>query len=241
MHDTLEYIARRPDPPQVTTRTSSPSASLYAFTENFVLPLSHDEVVHGKGSLLDKMPGDDWQKFANLRLLLRLHVRAAGQEAAVHGRRVRPVARVEPRREPRLAPARTTPAHAGDRSAGSADLNRLYRGEPALHELDCDPRRLRVDRRHATPTSSVLAFLRRGARSPRTSVRGRLQLHAGAARRTIASAFPPPAAGASCSTATPPSTAAAARATGGRRSAADPAHGRSHSLASPCRRSASCS
>ena len=62
---------------------------MYAFTENFVLPLSHDEVVHGKGSLLDKMPGDRWQKFANLRALYALHVGAPRQEAALHGRRDR--------------------------------------------------------------------------------------------------------------------------------------------------------
>ena len=63
---------------------------MYAFSENFVLPLSHDEVVHVKGSLLSQMPGDRWQQLANLRLLLAYHVGPAGQEAPVHGRRVRP-------------------------------------------------------------------------------------------------------------------------------------------------------
>jgi 1,4-alpha-glucan branching enzyme len=58
---------------------------MYAWSENFVLPISHDEVVHGKGSMLARMPGDEWQKFANLRAYLRLHVGASGQEAAVHG------------------------------------------------------------------------------------------------------------------------------------------------------------
>ena len=90
MHDTLKYMSHDPvhrkfHHNELTFRM------IYAFHENFVLPLSHDEVVHGKGSLLGKMPGDLWQKFANLRLALRLHVRATRQKTAVHGRRVRPV------------------------------------------------------------------------------------------------------------------------------------------------------
>ena len=57
----------------------------YAFTENFILPLSHDEVVYGKGSLLSKMPGDAWQKFANLRLLLAYQYLSSRKETTLHG------------------------------------------------------------------------------------------------------------------------------------------------------------
>src|SRR5437660_10528706 len=68
MHDTLEYFAHDPIH-RIYHQNQLTFRMLYGFTENFVLPLSHDEVVHGKGSLVGKMPGDDWQKFANLRLL----------------------------------------------------------------------------------------------------------------------------------------------------------------------------
>jgi len=69
MHDTLEYFSQ--DPIHRKYHQDKMTFSLwYAFFENFILPLSHDEVVHGKGSLIGKMPGDGWQKFANLRLLL---------------------------------------------------------------------------------------------------------------------------------------------------------------------------
>ena len=71
MHDTLSWFEK--DPVYRSYHQNALSFSLYyAFNENFVLPLSHDEVVYGKGSLLSKMPGDDWQKFANLRLLYGL-------------------------------------------------------------------------------------------------------------------------------------------------------------------------
>ncbi len=89
MHDTLAYFAARPGLPPLPPPRAHVLPRLRVH-ENFVLPLSHDEVVHGKGSLLRKMPGDRWQQLANLRAALRVHVGAPGQEAPLHGRRARP-------------------------------------------------------------------------------------------------------------------------------------------------------
>ena len=105
MHDTLEYISNDP----IYRRWSHDKMTfglLYAFSENFVLPISHDEVVHGKRSVVGKMPGDEWQRFANVARLLRLHVGPSGQEAPVHGPGVRPDDGVERRRIAALVAAR---------------------------------------------------------------------------------------------------------------------------------------
>ncbi len=135
MHDTLEYMSKDPvhrpyHHNKLTFRM------LYAFHENFILPLSHDEVVHGKGSLLAKMPGDDWQKFANLRLLFGYMYAQPGKKLLFMGGEFGQWS--EWYHETSLDwHLLDYPLHAGlQRWVG--DLNRAYQNEPALHQLDFD-------------------------------------------------------------------------------------------------------
>ncbi len=133
MHDTLQYFAyepihRRYHHHDLTFR------SIYRTTENFVLPLSHDEVVHGKGSLLAKMPGDDWQRFANLRLLLGSMYGQPGKKLLFMGAELAPWS--EWNHDHGLDwGLEHSPMHAGV-GRWIADLNASYRAEPPLHELD---------------------------------------------------------------------------------------------------------
>ena len=110
----------------------------YAYSENFILPISHDEVVHGKGSMFERAPQDEWRKFAHHARLLRLHVVAPGQEAAVHGHRVRPEARVLRGAQHRLVAERRAWGHHGVQRLVK-DLNDVYRAHPALWKRDTDP------------------------------------------------------------------------------------------------------
>jgi 1,4-alpha-glucan branching enzyme len=136
MHDTLEYMSqdpiyRRYHHNKLTFRM------LYAFHENFVLPLSHDEVVYGKRSLIGKMPGDDWQKFANLRALFGYMYAQPGKKLLFMGGEFGQWR--EWVHDGSLDwDLLNDPLHAGLKK-WMQDLNRLYRGEPALHEMDCDP------------------------------------------------------------------------------------------------------
>lgn len=159
MHDTLKYMALDPihrkfHHNQLTFRM------LYAFHENFMLPLSHDEVVHGKGSLLGKMPGDEWQKFANLRLLFASMFFHAGKKLIFMGgefgqwQEWNHDASIE-------WSALAHPPHAGVQQ-WVADLNRFYRAEAAMHELDCDPAGFEwVDCNDSD--NSILMLLRKGS------------------------------------------------------------------------------
>ncbi|HVU60107.1 MAG TPA: 1,4-alpha-glucan branching protein GlgB [Mycobacteriales bacterium] len=156
MHDTLSYLERDPihrrhHHGELTFR------AVYAFTENYTLPLSHDEVTHGKGSLLTKMPGDEWQRFANLRLLLGYQFTDPGKKLLFMGGefgQAREWAHEQSLDWDLLA----QPAHAGVLRWVS-DLNRLYRSEPALHELDCDAAGFRW-LRHDDADNSTASFLR---------------------------------------------------------------------------------
>jgi len=134
MHDSLSYISR--DPIHRKHHQGELSfRSIYAFSENFVLPLSHDEVVHGKGSLLEKMPGDDWQKFANLRLLYGYQYTTPGKKLLFMGSEFGQ--RSEWNHDEQLNwELLKEPLHDSLRRY-VGDLNRVYRDHPALYELDC--------------------------------------------------------------------------------------------------------
>ncbi|MBE9128104.1 MULTISPECIES: 1,4-alpha-glucan branching protein GlgB [unclassified Coleofasciculus] len=137
MHDTLDYMSHDPihrkfHHNKLTFRM------LYAFNENFLLPLSHDEVVHGKGSLIGKMPGDYWQKFANLRSLFGYMYAQPAKKLMFMGCEFGQWS--EWKHDDSLDwHLLESPLHAGLQN-WVADLNRVYREELALHELDFDPK-----------------------------------------------------------------------------------------------------
>jgi len=159
MHDTLRYFSH--DPVHRSHHQDDLTFSLlYAFSENFVLPLSHDEVVHGKRSLLEKMPGDDWQKLANLRLLLGWLFTHPGKKLLFMGAELGQRGEWNHDRALDWHLLEHEP-HQGIRR-WVQDLNRLYRAEPALFELDGEPAGFSwVD--CTDKANSVLAFLRHSA------------------------------------------------------------------------------
>jgi 1,4-alpha-glucan branching enzyme len=137
MHDTLAYFAldplfRRDHHHRLTFR------GLYAFSEAFVLPLSHDEVVYGKRSLLEKMPGDDWQKFANLRLLYAYQWAQPGKKLLFQGGEFGQRREWSHEQSLDWHLLRESPLH-GQLQLLVGELNRLYREEPALHQRDNEP------------------------------------------------------------------------------------------------------
>jgi 1,4-alpha-glucan branching enzyme len=158
MHDTLLYFSKEP----VHRRWHHQQLTfslLYAFDENFVLPISHDEVVHGKGSLLGKMPGDRWQKFANLRAYYGFMFGHPGKKLLFMG--------CEFAQEREWNHDQSLDWHLlGDRSHAGVhrlmhDLNRLYRATPALYDCDFDGAGFEwID--HQDAQRSLLSFVRRG-------------------------------------------------------------------------------
>jgi 1,4-alpha-glucan branching enzyme len=158
MHDTLAYISQEPIHRRWHHNEMTFSL-LYAFTENFVLPFSHDEVVHGKGSLLNKIPGDAWQKFATLRLLFAYMFGHPGKKLLFQG--------MDFGMGDEWTEARSLDWHLLQFPLQSglqrcvADLQRVYRAQTALHEVDFDWRGFDWLESHDNE-NSVFAFLRRG-------------------------------------------------------------------------------
>ena len=165
MHDTLVVLLERP----VHRRYHHDQLTfglVYAWSENFVLPLSHDEVVHVKGSLLGKMPGDQWQRFANLRALYGWMWAHPGKQLLFMGARAGPGARVEPRPRARLAPARPTRTTAGVRDL-LRELNRVEAEQPGAVGRDYTPDGLPLARRRRPRQLGVLVPAARVAASVR--------------------------------------------------------------------------
>jgi 1,4-alpha-glucan branching enzyme len=159
MHDSLGYMSREPVYRQYHHHQMTFSM-MYAYSENYVLPISHDEVVHGKGSLLRKMPGDRWQQLANLRAYLAFMWAHPGKQLLFMGS--------EFGQESEWAESRSldwwltdTPDHRGVQALVH-DLNRVYIESPALWSQDADPGGFRwIDANDAG--NNVFSFLRHGA------------------------------------------------------------------------------
>ncbi len=157
MHDTLEYFRKNPIHRKYH-HSELTFSMLYAFTENFVLSLSHDEVVHGKGSLFGKMPGDNWQQFANLRLLYAYMYGHPGKKLLFMGSELAQWS--EWQHESSLDwHTLQYPQHRGVQSL-LKDLNAIYRQEPALHQMDFESGGFEWIN-HAGWQESVLVFLRK--------------------------------------------------------------------------------
>lgn len=158
MHDTLKYMSLDPIHRKYHHNLLT-FRMLYAFHENFILPLSHDEVVHGKRSLLGRMPGDDWQKFANLRLLLGYMYAQPAKKLLFMGGEFGQWNEWYHEASLDWHLLQYGP-HQGLR-LWVQDLNRLYRSEPALHEMDLEPGGFEwIDCNDHE--SSVISLMRRG-------------------------------------------------------------------------------
>jgi 1,4-alpha-glucan branching enzyme len=158
MHDTLHYFQL--DPVHRKHHQNAITFSImYAFTENFMLPLSHDEVVHGKGSLIGKMPGDEWKKFANLRLLFGYMFTHPGTKLLFMGGEFGQSAEWNHERSLDWHLLQH-PVHAGLQQL-LRDLNNLYKSEPALYRHAFDAKGFRwLD--YGDRDNSVIAYLRIG-------------------------------------------------------------------------------
>lgn len=156
MHDSLEYMQRDPIHRQYHHNELTFSM-VYSFNENFVLPLSHDEVVHGKGSILARMPGDEWQQAANLRAYYGFMYGHPGKKLNFMGNEF--AQGIEWNHQGQLDwYLLEYERHQGMQNL-FRDLNRLHRDEPALHERDCDPAGFRWIN-HDDAASSVFSFAR---------------------------------------------------------------------------------
>ena len=157
MHDTLHYIAK--DPAYRRYHHNEITFSMvYAFDENFVLPISHDEVVHGKGAMIRKMPGDEWQQAANLRLYASFMYAHPGKKLNFMGNEIAQSA--EWNHDASLHwHLLEYEKHRGIQALYKA-LNHLYRQQPALHQLDCQQEGFEwID--HHNSEQSILSFVRK--------------------------------------------------------------------------------